>query len=343
MTNAPYGLFNRKCSLQVTRQNGTGLDLSNFRIVFSVEASDEQHPNTAVIRVYNLSLETVNLIRKEFQYVFLQAGYDPNPFAAIFIGSIKQYRIGKENATTSYLDLLCADSDVAYNAAVIAESFAAGNTPAQTVQACIVAMNAANTRANPANPPPPITFVPGGELNSNVTGIAAPRGKVLFGSPKNAVRSTAANLGVSWSFQNGQLQFIPYNSYLPNEPVVLSQFSGIVGIPEATNEGIKIKCLLNPLIRIGGLVQIDASLINQIVAALGNIVSPTVASGGSAGVAYNSYGDISFYAKTYYNGKYRVYVAEYEGDTRGQKWYTTLTCLAVDPSSGTVITNPFGN
>ena len=39
------------------------------------------------------------------------------------------------------------------------------------------------------------------------------------------------------------------------------------------------------------------------------------------------------------DGFYRVFVAEHEGDTRGQAWYTNLILLAVNPTTRKVV-NP---
>ena len=51
--------FGRACQLIVYQKgNLSGLDLSQLRIKFSVKRSDVQTPNTADIRVYNLSAET---------------------------------------------------------------------------------------------------------------------------------------------------------------------------------------------------------------------------------------------------------------------------------------------
>jgi hypothetical protein len=38
-------------------------------------------------------------------------------------------------------------------------------------------------------------------------------------------------------------------------------------------------------------------------------------------------------AATTWTGLYRVLVAEHEGDSRGQPWYTDITALAVDPTA----------
>ena len=108
--------FGRKCIL-VLYTGAAGLDLSQFRIKFSVQAADIESPNNAWIRVYNLSSDTMHQVATQGEYtsVSLSAGYEEGNFGVIFQGTIKQYRIGKENTTDSYLDIFAADSDVEFN------------------------------------------------------------------------------------------------------------------------------------------------------------------------------------------------------------------------------------
>lgn len=340
------GLFNRKCTLQISNAAGTTLDLSEFRIVFHIEAHDQDFPGTAVIRIYNLDPKTVNQIQTEYQVVTLQAGYQAGPFAAIFVGAIKQFRIGKEDSVSTYLDLLCADQDILYNATPISQPLAAGWTPQRVVAQVVAAANDAN--AVIAHPESQVSVNDFSETFLEGSGILpAPRGKVLYGSAKSVLKSTASTLNCSWSIQKGVLQIIPFDRYLPSQVVTLTQFSGVVGIPEVTNEGIKIKCLLNPLIEVGGTIQLNNALVNQIANALGNFVPPG-ASGGSKGLAFNAANAdknaIQYFANVGLDSKlYRVLVVEYEGDTRGGPWYANIIALLADPSSQTVITNPTGN
>lgn len=333
MSNQQVGLFGRKCVLQITSRAGETLDLSEFRIVFSIEAADIDHPNTAVIRVYNLKPETMNKILLEFTTVTLQAGYENSPvFGAIFAGSIKQFRKGKESATRTYLDLLCSDADVFYNQGFVHESLGKGATPQQVMAAAVAAGNTAIS--NVGNGETPVVYRD--DFNTLRTGIANPRSKVLFGAARDTINTLASTLNVSWSIQQGVLQLIPVNRYLPGPPIEMSTQSGVVGIPEATNEGIKIQCLMNPLLQVGGTIRVNAELLNTF---LGSSIN--LAQGGSAGVSYRSRGkDIDFNAKVTFDGVYRIYVIEYEGDTRGQKWYCNLTCLATDNTTQTVLTNP---
>ena len=162
-----------------------------------------------------------------------------------------------------------------------------------------------------------------------------PRGKVLFGMNRKAFRGLAERLNCSWSIQDGVIQLIPYNGYLLDQPVVLSETTGVIGIPEATNEGIKIKILLNPLIKPGQRVQIANALINQ------TLFNKTAYNqGGTFGIPFNQRAGVQFFADTDKDGMYRAYSVEHEGDTRGRPWYTELVCLAIDPTSQKVLVNP---
>lgn len=309
-------LFNRRCKLLVTAK-GRVLDLSDFRIKFKVEAQDEEHPNNAAIRVYNLSPQTIAEIRKNFVGVVLQAGYG-DAFGVIFDGTIKQYRIGRENATDTYCDILAADGDLGYNWGTVNTTLAAGSTPVDRIKA--VASGMAQYDVKPPDSAD-LASVP------NAGGIL-PRGKVLFGMARTMMRDETATQRMTWGIYNGRLQIAPLDSYQPGTAVVLTGETGLIGRPEQTSDGIKARCLINPRIVLGGLVKIDNKTINQTVAQ-----SPTAA----GLVPYNQYAGVQMLADIASDGIYRVYVAEYEGDTFGQPFYCDLTLLAVDPVSKTLI------
>lgn len=313
--------FIRKCSLWIVNGQGQPIDLSQFRIKFKICASDLSSPNSADIRVYNLDPETINSIQSEYQGVILSAGYENGgSFGAIFSGTVKQYRIGKESNVDTYFDILAADGDMNVNYSPMNASIGAGSTPFDHITAAAGAMGIPLT----AHSKQGILSAFGGTLPN-------PRGKVMFGMARGVMRSTASRLSMSWSVQNGQLQMLPYDGYLPDEPVQISEFTGLIGIPELTNEGLVAKCLLNPQIKVGQLASIDSRVINQLL-----FVDPNLP------VPYNQYTGLQYVATANANGLYRVYVIEYEGDTRGGPWYSHLTCLATDQSSGLVKTAPTG-
>lgn len=294
----------RKASLVVV-QGEKGLDLSQLKFRFTIVAADVQSPDVAYIRVYNLSETTAKQVQGEYSRVVLNAGYENGAYGVIFDGTIKQVRRGRQDALTSYVDIFAAAADIPYNFGVVNTTLEKGSTPAQRAQAIAGAWSPYGVGLGPTDA-------------LNQTGGILPRGKVLFGMARNQMRRLGQTTGTTWSIQNGKVTFIPLTGYLEDQAVVLNAQTGLIGQPEATNDGIMVTCLLNPKIRIGTRVQINNKDINSV----------TVKEQG-----FPEYTSLSFPANVADDGFYRVFVAEHEGDTRGNEWYTNLVCLAVDPST----------
>lgn len=299
----------RKIGLLVL-SGGQALDLSAFHIRFDVAAADVETPNNATIRVYNLSDATVLKIRGEFSQVVLNAGYENGNYGVIFQGSIKQFRIGRESNTTKYLDILASDGDIGYNSGTVNTTLAKGTTQKDQVEVCTKAM-VGDVQADFS------------KLFIDKQHVPNLRGTVLWGMANARMRNCASTLDASWSIQNGVVTIINKTGYDPNQTVELNAMTGLIGLPEQTDGGLMIRCLLNSRLRVGGSVRINNSFVNQILQQ-----NPD-----AAPVAYNSRTALQPIAPLSPDGVYRIFVIEHEGDTRGQPWYSNLICLAVDISS----------
>lgn len=294
----------RKASL-VVGVGADGLDLSELHFKFSVRAGSLQTPNTATIRVYNLADATAQQIQKEFTRVILQAGYEGNDVGTLFDGTIVQIRRGREDATDTYLDIIAADGDEAINFAIVSVALTAGSTFRDRVEALAQAMK-----------------LPLGHI-ADLPPSKLPRGKTLYGMGRDHLRDVALGTDMEWSVQQGQLQMIPINGYLPGEAVVLTANSGLIGQPQQMVDGIHVKCLINPRIRPGGRIQIDNKSIQQAHLDL-NLSGGAVASN-------------AFLPRITDDGFYRVVIIEHEGNTRGQDWYSDIICVALgDAAQGLI-------
>ncbi len=290
----------RRATLIVAGAGREGLDLSRLRIQFKIGRSDAQSPNTAEIRVFNLAAPTAHLIRDEFRRVTLQAGYEGN-VGVIFDGLIKQARIGAENGTDSILTLNAADGDRAYNFGVVSTTLAAGSTPADHLRAAAAGMEPHGVA---------LGYVP------DLPATKLARGKVIHGMARDHLRQATRSSGCTWSIQDGRVQVVPRTSFLPGTAVVLSSGTGLIGTPEQTDKGITARCLLNPNLRVGGLVKIEADIAEA--------DRSTTASSGSAPAAP---------AELSSSGIYRLLAVDFVGDTFGSDWYADLTCLSVDQTA----------
>lgn len=290
--------FDRACSLIIGAASGDALDLSALRIRFTVTQATVQTPKHADIRVYNPNPETAKRIQREFTKVALQAGY-AGAMGLIFQGTVKQIRRGRENATDTYLDILAADSDQAYNFAVVSQTMAAGATQSMVKDALVKSMK-------------PFGITEG--YAPAMSQYQLPRGKVLFGMARDHLRTLAKTNGVDWSLTDGQLQLAPIAAPLPGEAIVLTAKTGLIGLPTQTINGILAKVLLNPQIRAGKQVRIDNESIQDAQ------VSPGI----------DIYSQYSSFPQKDADGFYKVFFVQHIGDTRGQAWYSDLICTAVD-------------
>ena len=307
--------FGRKATLIVS--TGTvGLDLSDFRFRFHTENSDAQTPNTLYVRIYNLSQQTIAKIgtntSTEFSTITLQAGYESGNYGVIFSGEIKQTAKGKENSTDTFLDIWAADGDAWYNWAVISRSISSGQTPQQVIES-IQSAPSVNGAFHV-----PFASDASGVIAGGAAGVPAAlaRGKSMFGLARDYARDWASKYGYRWSIQNGEFTVVQIDGYRPGQAVVLSSTTGLVGIPELTEQGLRARALLNPLIRIGCLVQIAKSDINQITSQQQGLRYDAAIANVATGAGF-----------------YRVLQAKFSGDTRGNDFYVDIIGLAVDVSA----------
>jgi hypothetical protein len=285
------------------------LDLSALRFKFTVTGTDLQSPNTATIRVYNAAPETVNSIANgEFASVVLEAGYATGAnYGVIFQGEIRRVYIGRERNVDSYIEVLAADGDYAYNFGLVNQTVGSaaggGSSPDGAYAALKNHFNKWQLTENQNNG---VALATGGVLA---------KGAVQFGLFRTQMRELTSTVNARWSIQNGSVTIIKDTNYLAGTTITLNSASGLVGTPEVTDNGINMRMLLNAKLRIGAEVILDQSLINkQINTQLGGTLTN---SGQPYLPAVTAPGQ----------GSYRVLVMNHTGDTRGTPWYTDITCL----------------
>lgn len=297
----------RKISLKIGSDT-EAIDLSDLRIRFAVRRGTISTPNTADIRVYNVSAATAKKAQlKEFGRIVLQAGYAGN-YGVIFDGTIKQVRRGRESQTDTYLDITAADGDSAYNWSVINMSLAAGSTAQDHLKAAVQAMEGRGVTMGEVAP-----------LSAN----KLPRGKVMFGLTRDVLDNLGRTQDVSWSIQDGRMTLIPNTAYLPGDAVVVNYQTGMVGLPEQTQNGVNVRMLLNPSVKIGRILKLDNASIQQY----------------RYGVSLNdqAFNDIIHNQIVLdSDGVYKVLISDHYGDSRGGEWYTDVICVSVDATVANV-------
>lgn len=319
----------RHFELQLVNDKGDGISLSDFKVTFNIQKQPATIFNGFVgnFKIYNLSAETQNRIMgNEFTRVRAIAGYDGNQdengnypdrnIGLIFNGDIRFTITGKENVTDSWILIQCIDSWEGHLNASVKTTVAAGWRHADLFDQGMKSLR-----------PYGITSGTVPDFGDTVF----PRGRTIYKSTGRLMYSIANQCKANWWYENNQVHIVPEQKYI-QEAVVLNADTGLISMPQQTmGAGVNVRCLINPNIKLGGLIRLDqasvyrAQLSNEQIGTApgrlrgedtdGNIYVDGIP-GNSQLAAINTDGD------------YFVGSIDYTGDTRGQAWYMDLLCLA---------------
>jgi hypothetical protein len=302
--NSGTDLWLRQWRLILTGANGKTFVLKtesagrDFRCTFQTQAASEgPTPETAIITVYNLSDATMKGLVKEFDQVVLEAGYQNGRYGIIFNGIVKQYARGhEENMTESYLRIFAAHSDITFRFAVTNQTIKDGSTGDERMKAIQQEMLLKEKQV---------------KMGWQDQGV-------------DEMRDETARSNMKWNILDGKMVLVEDSGYIPGQAIDLNAETGLIGHPEITDNGITVTSLLNPAVRVRGLVKLNNDSINWLGAP-----------GGGPGVYWPSPVTMNILDMMSSNGLYIILVRTHEGDTRGNPWYTHMTCQAQVPDRAT--------
>lgn len=287
----------RRVQLLIGAENGDWIDVSELRITFRAEQAMTDKPGSLVARIYNMANDTAQRIQREGAPVILQAGHQGNA-GLIYKGLAIQILRGRESGTDTYLQLVCQDGDTAYIYSTCNKTLDAGWKQSDQKKAIDESLKKHGVQNG---------------VQAEYGDVVAVRGKAMFGAARDYLREFALSTGTEWAIRDGQLDMTPGGMALPGEAFVLNAFTGMIGMPVQTLDGVLVRSLLNPGLRRGQQIKLEHDSIQQ--AAL----SPSY----KGMTAYNAPLDR--------DGYYNVYHVTHTGDTRGNEYYTDMICVAVDP------------
>lgn len=311
--------WKRKCKLtiQIDANDPKALDLSQFKIVFTVGQATSEQPKAAEIYIYNLSASTMNLLagvdsQKINTQVILECGYG-SELSVVFKGRVFQYRRGRDNPTDTWLCVLAISGDAVQNDALVNQSIPAGTSKNEV----------SNILVSETNKYGLVT----GEIAS-ISEQQYPRGRVFFGSLHDSIQQFGKENNIDFDYSDDVISSINKLGFSVEPVQVLTPKTGMVGMPQLTSEGLTIKCLLNPKLKRKGRIQVDMS----------NLQTESYDIGYSSQQVDQPYKNPKL--ATNAEGMFIIQAIEHSGDTRGDEWYTHLVCTAINavvPKSGITI------
>lgn len=265
---------------------GNALDVSDLRCVFLCEKSLNDTPNYSQITIYNLNQQTISSI-KAGDKVVLEAGYEDGNYGMIFTGDIVQPMVHRESSTDVALTLIVQDGDMYLNGAFTAQTLSKASTQGDVITACLN------------------DDVSKGAITDSLPKTRMVRGKVLFGKSSKYLRKVADASKGQFYIEDGKVNIVAAKDYASNQAVELNPMTGLIGMPEQTDDGVKGQCLINPSIKLNTLIYINSKLVAQ----------KQVAEGETKYTAVNA------------DGVYRIVKLTCEGDTHGDQWYMSFEAI----------------
>lgn len=261
--------FGRSCEL-IVGSEGAGLSIKNLRIKFDIKKTSDGEANTASISVYNLSKDNQNRIISEWQDIRLLAGYKGYE-RLIFAGQIRT-AIPVVDGPDRILKIECGDGDREILRGFVNKTIEAGATADDVVNECQKSMF--DVKASHKD-----------SLSKQYS-----RGRTLSGRASDVLDEVTRSEDAQWSMQDGQLVLLKGGNVMPNAAWLISDATGMLGSPEPTTVGVKVRTLLNPAYLIGGVAKIESEV---------------------------------------FGGGIRIESISHVGDTHGEEWASELEGLSV--------------
>jgi hypothetical protein len=298
-------LFGRRCRIIVSDDNGSGIDITNLHITFNVVKTYLMDMQYSIINIYNVNRDTESFVIRQGSIVTIEAGYEGANFSEIFTGDIIQSFGFNENGVDFVLRIIAVDSDRFLNEGFINFSMEKGITQRQALE---------NIAAKAAVP---------SQINNISDGLSKstlPRGKVFFGMAKDYMQQIAKSSNATLYMDNGQVNIIKATDPPDDRIFKLTPKSGLIGVPQQTEMGIKGKALLIPQIRVNRSIQIDNEYIQERQLAVGTLQTMLDS-----------------------QGVYRIAKTTYIGDTRGNDWYVEFEAMTQAGYVPAMLQNADGN
>jgi len=254
------------------------------KIAFEIDKSVSSTQNTSTIQIWNLKESTRNALGKELDEVILEAGYTPpggsDNTGIIFQGNIRDVEHTRDGGVDIVTTLNLGDGDKGVRQATVSKSYKAGTEVKTMVEDLNKELEKFGIKRGEQ------------KLPDNIKPFVRPY--AMVGSVKNEFDILGRGKGFYWSIQNNACEIIPGDGFI-GDVVLLNAESGLVDVPTITDNGVKVKALINPEVRAGRRVKIESSVLEM-----------------------NAKGSM-----------YRVSTIGYGGDNRDGQFYMYLECETI--------------
>ena len=313
-------LWLRKYRILVTDKNDQqALDVSQLHCTFEVHKRRSQGGSYAIVRIYNLANDAEQLIINDGDRVIIEAGYEGTigadrnndlfktpgivaeqnknegagnaaQYGVIFDGEIVYPTRSKETNADYVLTLSCIDGNQPLNFNYIRKSMNKGMNQRQVFDAVCGGGS---------------VQVPAAHVTDGMSEQRLPRGKVFFGRTFDYIEDICRGNNALYFMDGGQVNIYRLTDVADDEALVIDPYTGLIGVPQQTTNGLNFRVLLNPSIKLMTKIKIAKSEVKEQTLVVGQKQLPL---------------DDEWI--------YQAIEVTHRGDTRGNDWYTDIVGLS---------------
>lgn len=263
-------MFGRQVDVVFVKDDGEALIIVDHR----------KHPNTYIcagqfnrysgtecdkltISIYNLPANLRgDIALGKYTTVIIQYGYkdEGNVLGDLFVGNIQRMIYQRPDAITTELKLWVYDTGNFKSSQFFANSYSRG------VNYYAIAEEIGRSAKESGN-------INDLRLSEKLKEYAVYNSKTFYGTSDDAMNEIAEDTGMIYKkTSNSLLILTPEEIINQNDVIVFSQFdeitgkiesrSGMIGIPQLTDTGLEIDCLINTKIQVYNLLQINNSIVS---------------------------------------------------------------------------------
>jgi hypothetical protein len=282
--------LNREYSLKVQRVDGT---FQVFELPYTIEFDVDRHvyssPNEATIKIYNLSPDSRNQLRKDVldtdksRRVTLQVGYGGN-MSTIFDGTLDQCWSGRQGVNF-ITNLKCRDNGFIYSNTFVSVAYSDGESKQSVINKIIKQMESAGIQRG---------------IVGNIEG-SYPIGRTIEGLASDLLRTVTGDIAF---IDNNRVYVLNDDEALIGDYTEITSDTGLLNTPILENAYVRCDILLEPRLVVGQKIKLNSQTASE-----GYTVSGATYFGEFKNKAQSNY----HYSVTNFNGDYKVIGIRHSG------------------------------
>ena len=264
-------------------------DGRQFKCTFTILHDFGGFTSYADISIYNLSTDTANKAFKRGKTLSFKAGYE-DLIDKIFSGTLRNI-IRERRGPDTITRLICRGGKLVDEQPQVNDTLGVDTKLTQIIRAC----------GAPLGYPIVMDDSQFADVDPYIYGCT------LQGDPRVYLDELAQTHGFDYIIENERLVVVRRGYTRQGDVHVVSQFTGMEGIPEISEVGVDVVTRLNPKIRIGGKFRVESELATF---NFSNLYFRDIPE--SAG-----------------QGEHKIIKIEYTGDTWGDAWSNKIFGLRI--------------